>query len=28
MGIVGFATDMIAKNAGQSTIMPYWHIYK
>ena len=28
MGIVGFACDLIAKNAGQSVTMPYWHLIK
>ena len=28
MGIVAFANDMIAKNAGQTVTMPYWHLFK
>ena len=28
MGIASFANDMIAKNAGQPVMMPYWHLYK
>ena len=28
MGIIGYANDMIAKNAGQPVMMPYWHMIK